>query len=323
MAGMRTVQGSTAQKAGVVLLEAPGEAALAAEWGAARAEGRFPSPGRGGARSVARARSRSPSWALVERSTPAISFGGGSSRSFSAPRASSPFVRPSPGPGSYVGLDGGSGYSALSYIPRVPSALVPRAADAAAGAVIGSTQGGWQPTAASLAAWRASDSSGALDRLRRRAPSAVIGTEGLQGVASASIEVNRQSLEEYDLAEVRFTLVEPRVRGVLPMIRPPLVTIVDEDENGESNGDDAAAGEQLPDPGRAVDEFMKARKPAWSFTVSDRWPVDATAGGLAGGRAGTGGLLLSRPPEPLNPNYDFVRPRIACIPRFATFLNLR
>jgi hypothetical protein len=124
---------------------------------------------------------------------------------------------------------------------------------------------------------------------------------------------------------IRYTLVEPRVRGVLPMIRPLLVSIRDEDGEGEGGEEhDNVVGDtnSLPDPWRAVDGFMKVRKPSWSFAVSERWPEEVSHGG-ARGIDGADRLMLSRPPQPLDPNYDFIRPRVAGIPRFATFLNLR
>ena len=249
-------------------------------------------------------RSVSPSWALLERSVRSHSFGA-TTRSLSA--APHRYVRPSPGPGSYLGLE--AAHASLSYVARPPSAVIPRGAASALVAVDGTGGvgggGGWEPTASSLAAWRMSDPAAALDRIKRRPPVAVIGTLGL---AAISDEEEEES-DGAELIEIRYSQVEPRVKGVIVMRTPAALPIGD--DNGDAR-DDARDVEGV-DPW-ALDGLLRARKPSWSFGQSDRWSEAASS---------SGGLMV-RPPQLLYPNYELVKPRAAVgIPKFAAFLNLR
>ena len=262
-----------------------------------------------GRRELAAGRSVSPSWALLERSVRSHTFGPtlmSSSRSISAaPR----FVRPGPGPGSYAGLE--AAYLALSYVPRVPSAIVPLAARDASVAVDGTGGvgggGGWMPSLASLAAWHTADPAAARDRIHRRAPAAIIGTEGLHDEAADSLDGPGEEDDDWLPVDIRYSLVEARVKGPLVMRPPPLPPASVMEEGVEVEGEPA-------DPW-SVDDLVRAHKPAWSFGLAGRWPEE-------GGAAALGGLL-SRPPQPLEPNYSLVRPRLAGIPKFSAFLNLR
>ena len=262
-----------------------------------------------GRRELAAGRSVSPSWALLERSVRSHTFGPtlmSSSRSISAaPR----FVRPGPGPGSYAGLE--AAYLALSYVPRVPSAIVPLAARDASVAVDGTGGvgggGGWMPSLASLAAWHTADPAAARDRIHRRAPTAIIGTEGLHEEAATPLDGPGEDDVDWLPVDIRYSLVEARVKGPLVMRPPPLPSASVMEEGGEVEGEPA-------DPW-SVDDLVRAHKPSWSFGLAGRWPEE--------GAAALGGLL-DRPPQPLEPNYSLVRPRLTVgIPRFSAFLNLR
>ncbi len=245
-------------------------------------------------------RSVSPSWALIERRVTSPSFRGYLGRSVSVGSAVRRRYTRDPGPGSY---DTEDAHAALSYVARAPSAVIPLAeGPRGSGSMDLGAAGAWLPTASSLAAWREADPAAARDRLRPRAPGAVVGTEprGIQRTSEPAVDPDGDAAAIH--AEIVYSAVEPRVRGVIVMRPPPAIAPIAEGE------EDAAAG--LGDPW-SLDSLVRPLKPAWTFGSTSRWPL-----------MDPGYEERARQPA-LDPSFVLVRPRLQGIPQFAAYLNLR
>lgn len=246
------------------------------------------------------ARTVSPSWALLERRAPSASFGG-AARPVSA-MAWRPRIARDPAPGSYAGLE--AAYASLSYIPRPPSAVIPRAAVRASS---GAEEGGaWVPTAAALTAWRQLDVGAAIDQTKRRAPAVLISTAQLRPDSEDEEEARDASPGLQEVWPISYSQVEARVVGGTIMPLHPERTVQGEPEDGCGR---AESTELALDPW-GLDSVVRVSKPAWSFALADRWQQPDSG-------ATTAHRLT------LEPNLDFGRPRVLGIPRFAAFLNMQ
>eukprot|EP00798_Chlamydomonas_sp_ICE-L_P032244 gene32244-16809_t len=264
--------------------------------------GRFTSAGPDASRML------TPSYSLVQHTPPAIMFG-------TSPRlrsSSASMDRRSQllGPGTYHdGVEAAA--MTLSRHRRPPSAKFDR-----------TPRNHTQPDPAGVLASQASNPLAAIDKLKRRAPTAFIAplptsfpkvwiqelndSDEDPQVAVVIEELN-DSDEDPQVA-VSYTLVEPRVKQVLVM-RPPPERIPLLLEEGESEGADRASTVALPDPW-SLDIALRRKKPAWVFR-----PLEAPNA--------RNSLEQQRPLTVLNPQYDAIHPRIRGIPNFAAFLNTR
>ncbi|KXZ43482.1 hypothetical protein GPECTOR_89g502 [Gonium pectorale] len=198
---------------------------------------------------------------LLGDRVPAVTFS--MSRSPASPAGRAARYSRDPGPGHYEPslADG-----AISRIARSPAALfgtarrtvVPRPGGGA-----DDSDGGGSPTrhatsAAAEVAWLTRDPLAALDYTLRRVPAAVISPAP---PPSETVQDGRQSEEGgLEMLDVRFTLVEPRIRGAPLMRAPPpaAVSIHDEDAGG-------VPLERLPADPWAIDTAIRPRRPAWGF----------------------------------------------------------
>ncbi|GFR40593.1 hypothetical protein Agub_g1173, partial [Astrephomene gubernaculifera] len=253
-----------------------------------------------------------PSYALVQKRAPVTTF------SPARTVAPSPRYSREPGPGHY---DPQLADTALSRMARSPA---PFFGGARRSVVVSSSHGGeaadgGSPThagassaaaasAAAEVAWLYRDPAAALDYTKRRVPAAVIlpapsamqrrqGELEGEGADEGTAVGLHQPTQELVL-DVRFTLVEPRVRGTPIMRRPqPAPAAVVEDEYGQP------LERLIADPW-AIDLAIRRRRPAWGFPAVGH--VDILP------KSPVGRDLLD-----LRPVYDLVERRVAGAPDFS------
>ncbi|GIL89349.1 hypothetical protein Vretifemale_17172 [Volvox reticuliferus] len=236
---------------------------------------------------------RQASYALVEKRAPAVSFSPIRQGQQPQPRYSR-----EPGPGHY---DPDVADGTLSRLTRSPATVFGTARRDLNSSPTRHGCGSGTVAVAADIAWLDRDPATALDFTRRRVPTALILPEAAATTAPPSAggdEGTGQSM----LLDVRFTLVEPRVRGTPAMRKPqpPVVQVSDED------------GELLeritgPTDPWAIDLATRPRRPAWGFPLL--------------GHAGLIQSPVSRHLLDLRPVYGLVHRRVAGAPDFARTLE--